>query len=79
MNQQRLDYIIKHEPMKYILKKGILFWYIETLNGEKAGIFWTKRMAKNYCDLYNGIYTWGYRQGCMSVYNEIVGNNDFSK
>lgn len=79
MNALRLDYIIKHESVKYIVKRYFIFWIIENIDGNKAGLYLSKRLAQNYCDLYNYIYTWGYRAGCMSVYNEIVGNNDLKK
>lgn len=74
MNEQKLAYIIKHEPQRYVLKRvwGI-FWRVDDLKGNPASaptIF--KIVAETTSSLYNSIYSCGYALGCNAVLREWV-------
>ncbi len=67
--EQKLEYAIKHEPQRYVVKRwGLIFWSIENLKGQRAMTFYfSKANAQAFCDLLNSAYSLGYTYGQESI------------
>ena len=75
--QRQLEYAIKHDPVRYVVKsRWLLFWTVETMDGNQlSDIFIYKVRAQAYCDLFNAIYSLGYTKGCNAIVNVLFNKN----
>lgn len=71
----KIENLVKHEPIRYILKRGIITWYIEDIHGNKVEFFFFRQYAKAKCDMYNAIYSLGYSIGVDASLKTLSGSS----
>ncbi len=70
--QEKIEYVLDHKPIRYVLKRRYFFWVVENLDGnicDPPTIF--KAKAKVRCDLYNSIFSLGHIRGINDTVNAI--------
>lgn len=70
----KIENLVKHDPIRYVLKRGIITWCIEDIHGDKVELFFLKSHAKVKCDMYNAIYSLGYSIGVDASLKTLSGN-----
>ena len=70
--QKRIEYVVKHDPIRYFVKRRwLLFWTVETIDGKCADLFILKPSALAICELLNSAYQLGYTTGQQTIINAI--------
>jgi len=55
--------LVKHDPIRYVVRHGIICSFVEDLKGNKVDVCFFKAHAQIKCNMYNAIYSLGYSRG----------------
>jgi hypothetical protein len=70
VDNDALEYVIKHDPVRYMVKSKFLFFYqIFNIQSDSpvSELFFWKALAESRCDLLNIVYQVGYQIGVSAV------------
>lgn len=63
----KLENVLKHDPIRYVVKKKLITYAIEDIHGNTVELFFSKLSADTKCKMLNAIYSLGYSLGCEAV------------
>lgn len=66
-----LEHVLKHDPIRYVVKKKLVTYVIEDINGNPVESFFSELNANLKCQMLNAIYSLGYSLGCEAVMKTI--------
>lgn len=67
----KLEYTIKHTPIKYVIVRKYFWWQVCDLEGGVYYEFFWKIKAIAQCEMLNAIFNVGYATGCNAIIKTI--------
>lgn len=64
--------LIKHNPIRYVVKKKVITYAIEDIHGNLVELFLKESNAKIKCEMLNSIYSLGYSVGVEAAVKTLT-------